>query len=426
MSASMKTVQLTFIWVLSTTSAALVKTWNKTPSALQRSQAVTFVNQTGQAESCNAADSRHRSVMQNKLASICVEMCKDVGAYPNCAQCPDFVKPESSLMTWDKLFEHMDNLAEWGRGQITMWEKTASTLQRSQAAYYNNQSLSDGSCVSIDLTHRQIIQNKLADHCQFLCKGNRPCTQNAECPEYANRHDGSSVLAWDDLLADMDVLELASPRRGAKPEKVASNLQKFQTVSHSNGTQRGLSCAASELANRANVQNSIASWCEEMCKAISLYPKCAQCPDFVKPDETPGVMTWNELLAHMDNLVEWGHGQIKNWEKTVSTFQRSQTVLYSNQSISDKACIAADMHIRSLFQNRLAGSCEEMCKEVLAYPKCNCPNMAKPDPTPGVMTWDEVLEHMENLSEWGHDTLKKWSRTAARAAAIQVAKGVGH
>jgi len=42
------------------------------------------------------------------------------------------------------------------------------------------------------------------------------------------------------------------------------------------------------------------------------------------------------------------------------------------------------------------------------------------------MTWDEVLEHMENLSEWGHDTLKKWSRTAARAAAIQVAKGVGH
>jgi len=48
-----------------------------------------------------------------------------------------------------------------------------------------------------------------------------------------------------------------------------------------------------------------------------------------------------------------------------------------------------------------------MCKEIGAYPKCECPGFAPPDATPGVMTWDELNEHMDNLVAWGMDMLKK-------------------
>merc|ERR1719272_2901610 len=51
--------------------------------------------------------------------------------------------------------------------------------------------------------------------------------------------------------------------------------------------------------------------CEDMCKEVGSYPNCAQCAGFVPPDSTPGVMTWEELLEHMDNLVGWGHDQLK-------------------------------------------------------------------------------------------------------------------
>ena len=50
---------------------------------------------------------------------------------------------------------------------------------------------------------------------------------------------------------------------------------------------------------------------------------------------------------------------------------------------------------------------QDMYKEVSAYPRCSgCPGSALPDSTPGVMTWDELLEHMENLFSWGHEEIK--------------------
>merc|ERR1712238_492980 len=95
------------------------------------------------------------------------------------------------------------------------------------------------------------------------------------------------------------------------------------------------------------------------------------------------------LLEHMDNLVAWGADTIKGWP--------------------EQACVAADSKIRAQVQNRLAGICEDMCKEVGAYPKCaQCPAFVEPDSTPGVMTWDELLEHMDNLVAWGADTIKGW------------------
>merc|ERR1719194_354640 len=130
-------------------------------------------------------------------------------------------------------------------------------------------------------------------------------------------------------------------------------------------------------------------------------------------------MTWDELLEHMDNLSYWGHDMIKGWKKRASALQKAVTFDAKNLRISQdsKACAAEDLKHRAQLQNKLAGACEDMCKEVGAYPKCsNCPDFVQPDSTPGVMTWDELLEHMDNLSYWGHDMIKGWKK---RASALQ-------
>jgi len=163
------------------------------------------------------------------------------------------------------------------------------------------------------------------------------------------------------------------------------------------------SCIKADLAHRAALQNKLAGVCVDMCKEVGAFPKCT-CPDFVAPDSTPGVMTWPELLEHMDNLSEWGHGQMKAWRQQASALQKSAN--------TEEACLASDLKVRAALQNKLAGVCVDMCKEVGAFPKCTCPDFVAPDSTPGVMTWPELLEHMDNLSEWGHGELKAWSATA--------------
>merc|ERR1740129_698922 len=177
-------------------------------------------------------------------------------------------------------------------------------------------------------------------------------------------------------------------------------------VSHGVAT-KGRSCLAEDMQHLVQFQNKLASICEEMCKEINAYPKCAQCPHFVEPDSTPGVMTWDELLEHMDNLVAWGQDSLKGWHKQASALQ-----------IKGQSCIASDQSRRMQVQNKLAGICEEMCKEANAYPKCaQCPDFVEPDSTPGVMTWDELLEHMDNLVAWGQDSLKGWHK---QASALQI------
>merc|ERR1719361_2092607 len=175
-------------------------------------------------------------------------------------------------------------------------------------------------------------------------------------------------------------------------KKTASALQKSYTSAFSSfarGSQNQTACASQDLEHRAQIQNKLAGICEDMCKEVGAYPQCAQCPDFVAPDSTPGVMTWEELLTHMDNLVEWGQGMIKGWKKTASVLQTAN------------GCATADLQHRVQVQNKLAGICEDMCKEVGAYPQCAlCPDFVAPDSTPGVMTWEELLVHMDNLVEW--------------------------
>merc|ERR1719198_601906 len=112
-------------------------------------------------------------------------------------------------------------------------------------------------------------------------------------------------------------------------------------------------------------------------------------------------MTWPELLEHMDNLKSWGQ-------------HAAAIQLHSQQTQSEKACVSEDLMHRMQLQNKLAGVCVDMCKEVGAFPKCTCPDFVAPDSTPGVMTWPELLEHMDNLSEWGHGELKAWSAQASQ------------
>jgi len=179
-------------------------------------------------------------------------------------------------------------------------------------------------------------------------------------------------------------------------------------------------CAAMDLKNRGALQSKLAGVCEDMCKEVGAYPNCAQCAGFVPPDSTPGVMTWEELLEHMDNLVDWGHDQLKFWRKQASALQvnmkssAASVFLHINLKSDEKACVDMDLKIRTQVQNKLAGVCEDMCKEVGAYPNCaQCAGFVPPDSTPGVMTWEELLEHMDNLVDWGHDQLKAWTKQAS-------------
>eukprot|EP00408_Alexandrium_pacificum_P058926 CAMPEP_0171169500 /NCGR_PEP_ID=MMETSP0790-20130122/8244_1 /TAXON_ID=2925 /ORGANISM="Alexandrium catenella, Strain OF101" /LENGTH=197 /DNA_ID=CAMNT_0011634345 /DNA_START=73 /DNA_END=666 /DNA_ORIENTATION=+ len=81
------------------------------------------------------------------------------------------------------------------------------------------------------------------------------------------------------------------------------------------------------------------------------------------------------------------------------------------------ACTAEDLAARIRLQNKFAGICEDMCKEVGAYPEhCTCPNYVDTtDKTPGVMTWDELLKYMDDLSAWGEETVKGWKKEVTSA-----------
>jgi len=176
------------------------------------------------------------------------------------------------------------------------------------------------------------------------------------------------------------------------------------------------SCEAEDMKHRMQLQNKLAGDCENMCKEVGAYPDHCTCPDFVMPDRTPGVVTWEELLGHMDQLVEWSgaRGLLKTWAQQASQLQKKAQAVVTG-ALSSKACAAMDLKHRAQVQNKLATACEDMCKEVGAYPKCECPGFAPPDATPGVMTWEELLEHMDNLEAWGQEMIKK---AKARAGSL--------
>merc|ERR550514_1390822 len=104
-------------------------------------------------------------------------------------------------------------------------------------------------------------------------------------------------------------------------------------------------CESMDLKHRTQVQSKLAGMCEDMCKEVGAYPNCSQCAGFVPPDSTPGVMTWEELLEHMDNLVSWGHDQLKSWRKQASALQMKIKAPGVSAFLEndEKACEAMDL-----------------------------------------------------------------------------------
>merc|ERR1719254_105913 len=90
----------------------------------------------------------------------------------------------------------------------------------------------------------------------------------------------------------------------------------------------------------------------------------------------------------------------------------------------EQSCEAQDLAIRSMFQNKLADVCVDMCKELGAYPeKCTCPNYSDTtDKTPNVITWDELLEYIGKVETFGHGKVQEW--TKKYLAALQSHKRV--
>merc|ERR1719235_649821 len=60
--------------------------------------------------------------------------------------------------------------------------------------------------------------------------------------------------------------------------------------------------------------------------------------------------------------------------------------------------------------------CVAICKATGAYPSCSgCSNFVPPDPTPGVMTWPEMFNRMDDLVDWGGDQLKQMRKMQTMA-----------
>merc|ERR1719517_93135 len=137
---------------------------------------------------------------------------------------------------------------------------------------------------------------------------------------------------------------------------------------------------------------------------MGAYPEKCTCPDYTDTtDKTPNTLTWDELYDYMDHLKSSGYAHTKKWTK-MSAIQQRKVVSVS------KACLSQDVKHRAAVQNKLAGVCIDMCKEVGAYPKgCTCPNYTDTtDKTPNVVTWDELLDYMDKVEQKGEAALKSW------------------
>jgi len=336
-------------------------------------------------------------LFQNQLAQDCEDMCKNVGKYPDCNKCPGSVAPDSTpgVMTWDELREHLRNLSSWGQDTLKQWHSQAAMVQTIKSGQ------GEQACITADLKHRVEFQNTIVELCEDMCKnvGKYP---NCDCAGFVAPDSTPGVMTWDELREHMGNLVNWGHDTLKGWRQQASQLQKSkQTVSKS--LQGEQACVAEDLTRRRQVQNTLAEDCEDMCKNVGAYPDCT-CPNFVEPDSTPGVMTWEELLTHMDNLEGFGQDKIKAWRQQASQLQKGKQ--------SEQACVLEDLKLRARIQNKLAQECEDMCKNVGAYPDCTCPNSVQPDSTPGVMTWEELLTHMDNLEAFGQDKLKAWRQQA--------------
>merc|ERR1719384_1013956 len=87
-----------------------------------------------------------------------------------------------------------------------------------------------------------------------------------------------------------------------------------------------------------------------MCKDVGSFPKC-ECPGYTDTtDKTPGLLTWEELLTYMGDLVAWGKETHKA-NVAMSALQHKARVIKAVQV--SKACMTEDLKERAAVQNKL-------------------------------------------------------------------------
>jgi len=298
--------------------------------------------------SCDARETGARALVQEKLRAlgvVCEDMCKKIGAYPNC-QCPGF---------------------------------DGSPASGPEAGV-------PGSAAAASSGDTRACMTK---YCQ---DPSEPCPNDrfATC---VKENTKVSVLQWDALMSNLD-------------KGLESLMQSSQKAV---GQVKSGSCNSYDMGSRALVQEKVRALgvvCEDMCKKIGAYPNC-QCPGFdgspasgpeagvpgsaaaassgdtracmtkycqdpsepcpndrfttcVKENTKVSVLQWDALMSNLD----------KGLASLVQTSNRAVT------QVKSSSCNSHDMGARALVQEKLRALgvvCEDMCKKIGAYPNCQCP-----------------------------------------------------
>eukprot|EP00931_Biecheleriopsis_adriatica_P087361 TRINITY_DN61849_c0_g1_i1.p1 TRINITY_DN61849_c0_g1~~TRINITY_DN61849_c0_g1_i1.p1 ORF type:complete len:254 (+),score=56.46 TRINITY_DN61849_c0_g1_i1:48-764(+) len=174
-------------------------------------------------EACVSQDAFHRARVQSQLKSLCYEMCKAVGLFPNCPHCKGSDKPAPAEFTapgnpeeqqsWDDLIAHMDKMGVWSRDMIRHWEKTSqegadigkgsSQLQLSAQALdmqADQVEEEEHTCRAQDVVRRRRLEGKINEVCSGLCF--------SAC-DTCKTEAGSEPLDWPVLMQKVGGLQQA-------------------------------------------------------------------------------------------------------------------------------------------------------------------------------------------------------------------------
>lgn len=232
--------------------------------------------------SCAADDLQHRISLQDKLAGVCLEMCKEVKAYPHCAQCPGSADASSGgVMTWDTLLTHMDNLSAWGHDKLGSWKKAAhpaavqTAVKKSFLAPSFEQVKDQKSCLTLDADIRSQVQTLLG-------------LSNAK------------VRSWEELLTQVDQFW----HRNAK--KISALVAKSHSITRN-------TAGATKRSFEARVRNLKASnplFSEKACK--DMHKSKVKMGGSVAPtDFVVGCAQVCDLVQKMKSF--WGSGDMADY-----------------------------------------------------------------------------------------------------------------
>jgi len=167
-------------------------------------------------------------------------------------------------------------------------------------------------------------------------------------------------------------------------------------------------CSSQDLQRRSSLFAKMAVFdakCEEMCRAVGAYPKC-DCPGFqgnppssgdmrkcmeqycqdpsdpcptdgfvncVKASTEVSALQWDSLLQRFDTSLSLYSGMVRRAEATKA-------------SAGGASCEEKSFDHEALLQAKIAAldvKCEEMCKKLGEYPKCQCPGFEGNPPSDG-------------------------------------------